>query len=39
MSLHAKYDFGKVTPGAIFRLPIDDIELDYVFNLYCTVKL
>jgi hypothetical protein len=37
-SFRAKLNFGKVTPGAIFRLPIDDILLDYTFGVYCAVE-
>lgn len=39
VALRAKYDFGKVVPGAIFRLPLDDILLDYMLGVYCTFSL
>ena len=38
VSLRAKYDFGKITPGAIFRFPVDDILLDSVLGLHCTFE-
>jgi len=34
-SIRAYYDFGKIVPGAIFRLPVDDILLDYVAGVNC----
>jgi len=38
VSIRAKYDFGKVIPGAIFRFPVDDILLDSVLGLHCAFE-
>ena len=38
VSLRAQYDFGQITPGAIFRFPVDDILLDSVFGLNCAFE-
>jgi hypothetical protein len=35
VSIEAKYDFGKIVPGALYRFPIDDILLDYVLGINC----
>jgi len=35
VSIQAKYDFGTVTPGAIFRFPLDNILLDSMFGVHC----
>ena len=38
-AVRAKLVFEKVTPGAYFRIPLDDLLLDNVFGLYCDVNL
>ena len=38
VSLRAQYDFGQITPGAIFRFPVDDILLDSVLGLHCAFE-
>lgn len=38
-AVRAKLVFDKVTPGAFFRIPLDDLLLDNVFGLYCDVNL
>jgi hypothetical protein len=38
VTVRAKYDFGKVIPGALFRFPVDDILLDSVLGFYCAFE-
>lgn len=35
VSACAKLDFGKIVPGAVFRMPLDDILLDHVIGINC----
>lgn len=39
LTFRAKLNFAKVTPGAIFRLPVDDILLDYMVGVNCNFSL
>ncbi len=39
ISVRAKLVFEKVTPGLLFRFPLDDILLDNVFGLNCEINL
>lgn len=38
ISVRAKLVFEKVTPGLLFRFPLDDILLDNVFGLNCEIN-
>lgn len=35
LALRAKANFGKIVPGVLFRLPINDLKLDWVLGLNC----
>lgn len=38
-AVRAKFVFANVSPGAYFRIPLDDLLLDSVFGLYCDINL
>lgn len=38
-AVRAKLEFEKFSPGAYFRVPLDDLLLDNVFGIYCDVTL
>jgi hypothetical protein len=39
MTFRAKYHFGGFTPGAMYRVPFDDLKLDYVIGVDAELNL